>query len=90
MKVKLLKKLRKRFHWFRHSGHTCWTYYDNKHNHTRYAFECRFYYVNDMLMYKLLQDAGLSHLFRSLANRKDARILARHKKKMKEEYGTNF
>lgn len=88
MKVKLLKKLRKRFIWKMKEG-SCWYYYDRQTQQEYYAFSEYFPYVNDMLQCKLLSKLGLSHLFVALNKRREKRRLETSKRKTIEEYEIN-
>lgn len=62
MKVKLLRKLRKRFSWFR-TKQNCWSYIDLKTGKNNYAYTCGFYYVNDMLLYEMLTILKLDYIY---------------------------
>ena len=68
MKTKLLKKLRKRFSWYR-TNHACWSYTDLKTGKSYYAYVCGFYRVNDMLIFEMLDKIGLKHLFINKRNK---------------------
>lgn len=74
MKVKLLKKLRKRFYWYKEDNKNCWSYYDKKYNTHGYAFIFNTYYINDMLLYELLNELGLKYIFKSLDDRRTNRM----------------
>lgn len=62
MKVKLLKKLRKRFHWYM-DGQNCWYFYDIKYNEIEYAYISGMRGINDMLILMLLRRIGLECIY---------------------------
>lgn len=70
MKAKLLRKLRKRFHWYREEGRGCWSLYDKKTKTDSYVYIMGFYYINDMLQYTMLQRMDKLKWFRKLRDRK--------------------
>lgn len=90
MKVKLLRKLRRRFHWFRRPGYDCWFYYDRKENRELYAFTLGMYYVNDMLLGELLEKLYLSDLYVGLRNRLEARSAVKKGIILKNKYKNHF
>lgn len=73
MKARLLKKLRKRFHWYRQEGRSCWFVIDKLTIKNGYAFVFNFYHVNDMLIYYMLREIGMLHHFVNLRDRKEKR-----------------
>lgn len=75
MKVKLLKKLRKRFLWYRDENHNCWYLFNKVTKRYSYAFVFNFYYVNDMCMYYMFREMGMLYMFKSLRDRNDGRVI---------------
>lgn len=69
MKVKLLRKLRRRFHWFTEKDKPGWFYYDKKKNKIGYSFVVGWYHFNDMLLNELLYKIGKGYLFVKLKDR---------------------
>ena len=90
MKVKLLKRLRKRFFWFVGDGDICWSYYDNYENKVIRvpAFGGRH---NDNLLCTLLEKLGLDELYYlSNEDRKLRRQRLRDEKLLKEKFSKHF
>ena len=69
MKVKLLRKLHKRFIWKKDKTKNCWTIYNIKDKSVHYAFVVGVYYVNDMALYIMFQILGKLDKFVSLNRR---------------------
>lgn len=90
MKVKLLRKLRKRFKWYKKESDTCWSYYDRRTNTDHYAFSEGLFYINDMLQFQMLSKIGLSKLYIPLRQRVESRLKARVDKKRKEKFAQYF
>jgi hypothetical protein len=65
MRAKLLKKLRKRFYWYRDKRRSCWYFYDLKENVVTYASITSMRDVNDMLILSMLRKINLGHLYKS-------------------------
>jgi hypothetical protein len=89
MKTKLLKQLRKRFHWYR-THNLCWSYYDKEKKIDVYAYVHSFYYVNDMLIYRMLSQMGMEDRFVKLRDRIDARVKKREALKRKLKFAKYF
>jgi len=77
MKAKLLKKLRKRFRWYREIKHNCWTLYDKKTKKESYCYVIGLHYINDMAIYTMLEKMDKLKLFKLLRDRIDERHEAR-------------
>lgn len=90
MKVKLLRKLRKRFYWYREENDTCWRLYDKKYNHVRYCFETGFYYINDMLIWNMMKRLFIDHEFFSLRDRVEKKRKERKEIQLKNKFSKHF
>lgn len=89
MKVKLLKKLRRRFHWFIDAESrlsTCWCYYDKKHETVNYAFVIGMVHMNDMLLYSMLEAMGRDDLYVSLRNRRESKRKQKLRLELRERF----
>lgn len=82
MKAKLLKRLRKRFYWYK-DKQNCWYFYDLKTNEVEYAYISGMKSINDMLIKKLLERIGLDWLheprYKIVEKRKQKRELLERK-----------
>lgn len=88
MKVKLLKKLRKRFFWYM-DGQSHWYYYDKKTNETNYAFIIGVSRINDALILSMLSKIGLEHLYEPRF-KKIARIKKEKQEQKRKLYFSKF
>lgn len=89
MKVNLLKKLRKRFYWYK-DHNTCWSYYDREKNADVYAFVYGFTNVNDMLLYRMLSEIGMEHIFIKSRDKIEARQIKKADKNRKNKFAKYF
>lgn len=74
MKTKLLRKLRKRFFWFKRENKNFWSLYDNKTHQIIYCYRAGMYSSNDMLIYEMLAIIGMSHFYKGSRYRKEKRL----------------
>jgi hypothetical protein len=90
MKVKLLKKLRKRFYWYRQSGMSYWWFYDKKTNETNYAFIIGVGQINDALIISMLSRIGLKDLYEPRYVRRKRRIKEKEDLRRKQYFSQFF
>lgn len=93
MKVKLLRKLRKRFHWYFEPDTwiTCWLYYDKKKNLSGRAFVSHVSWpINDMLLYTMLCQLGREKWFVSLRKRLERKSDLKNKRRLKQQFSDKF
>jgi len=79
MKTKLLRKLHKRFHWYKQDGYNCWSFDDKKTGTSHYAFVLETYYINDMLLYSMLDRMNRLEWYKRLRDRLEAKEKIRRK-----------
>lgn len=89
MKVKLLKKLRKRFYWWWDSYNSEWMYYDNI-TVCEHSAIGDFHTKSDRLLYCMLSDMGLKKLFKMNYDRVNERRRVKQKRDLKMKFADKF
>lgn len=88
MKVKLLKKLRKRFVFYydKEATNQPWKLFDKESNIEIYAFETGLYYYSEMVIYAMMRRMGIIDLWESNRTRRERRIKARKLAALRTHY----
>lgn len=86
MKVKLLRKIRRRFYWFRKEGDRHFTLYDKKKCTEEYCYKCGYYTSEEMVLCIMLAKIGKEDLFAGKVEKNRKRKELSKKRVLRKKY----